>query len=288
MIHPALQAARDSAGILREVATSVARARRTERAHTPAPPAHGLVLDVGGGEAPHPRADVVVDRYVTDDFERGDALALDKPLVVADGHALPFASATFDYVVASHVLEHATDPVRFAGELTRVGRRGFVQVPSREAELTFGWPFHPWLVDREGDTLVFSSREGQRAPLGQLFHDAMHDSRLFGLWFASHRERWHHSLHWDGAIAVRVDGGGHAERTAELDVERTIAVLRAHGERSAVHGPDGALAETLREPRTLAPLERRGDELVSSESGARYPVASGVPILLAEAASTRS
>ena len=108
------------------------------------------MLDVGAGHAAHPRADVVVDKYVADDFERGAALDLGKPLIVADGHALPFADGAFAYVIASHVLEHATDPVRFARELTRVGRRGIRPGPEpRESELTFGWPV-PSLARRPG------------------------------------------------------------------------------------------------------------------------------------------
>ena len=139
------------------------------------------MLEVGSGQSPHPRANVLVDKYVADDFERPQEIGIDiaKPFVVADGHSLPFADKAFAYAIALHVLEHATDPERFAAELSRVADAGFVQVPSSESELTFGWPYHPWLIDFDGETLVFRPRDGRSAPYGEVFHRAYGESALF-------------------------------------------------------------------------------------------------------------
>ena len=73
----------------RTMLREIAQARSKARDHTPSPPDEGLVLEVGPGQAPHPRANVVVDKYVIDNFERQGALDLSKPLVVADGQRLP-------------------------------------------------------------------------------------------------------------------------------------------------------------------------------------------------------
>lgn len=236
---------------------------------------------MGSGQAAHPNADLVVDKYVADDFERGAGLDLAHPLIVADGHALPLREASFDYVIASHVLEHATDVPQFAAELKRVAPRGFVQVPSREAELTFGWPFHPWLIDRDGDTLVFSPRGTAEAPLGQLFHQAFADSTLFGLWFGANRGLWHHTLHWTGNFDVRVRGDSAAPATATLDVERTLFTLPKLG----AEGPRGKLRQALRCPADGGELREDSANLVCERCDLRYPVAKGgVPVLLAEAA----
>ena len=155
MLAPVVARAKALAATAGSALKELSRIPGESARHRPHPPSDGLVLDVGGGQSAHPRANVVVDKYVVDDFERAGPLELTKPLIVADGHRLPFADGTFSYVVAMHVLEHATDPVQFASELARVAAAGFVQLPSAESELTFGWAFHPWLVDREGDTLVF-------------------------------------------------------------------------------------------------------------------------------------
>ena len=265
---------------LRELGGSVRAVRRNAVRHRPAPPATGLVLDVGAGHAAHPRADLVVDKYVADDFERAAALDLAKPLVVADGHALPFADSTFGYVIASHVLEHAIDPVRFAAELARVATAGFVQVPSREAELTFGWPFHPWLIDLEQGTLVFHPRGDATAPLGGLFHESFASSMLFRMWFGANRDTWHHTLHWTGSFPVRVDGASRAPETATLDVERTVETLPRIG----AFGPEGPLREALRCPADGGRLRDESGRLVCEGCGRAYPLAGGVPVLLAEAA----
>jgi uncharacterized protein YbaR (Trm112 family) len=277
---PVTDQARTLASLTRECGRSLLALRRNTVRHSPAPPESGLVLDVGSGQAAHARADLVVDKYVADDFERGSALDLSKPLVVADGQALPLAEAAFAYVIASHVLEHATDPVLFAGELARVSSAGFVQVPTRAAELTFGWPFHPWLIDRGGDVLVFHPRGDAAAPEGTLFHQAFNDSVLFRVWFGSRRDTWHHTLHWTGSFDVRVEGASRAPETASLDVERTLEALPRMGAR----GPEGALRDALRCPADSGRLRAEAGRLVCDGCARSYPVAGGVPVLVAEAA----
>jgi uncharacterized protein YbaR (Trm112 family) len=272
--------ARTMLDLTRELGSSLVSLRRNTVRHAAAPPVDGSVLDVGAGQAAHRRADLIVDKYVADDFERGSPLDLSKPLVVADGQALPFADGAFSYVIASHVLEHATDPVLFAGELSRVAAAGFVQVPSREAELTFGWPFHPWLIDLREDVLVFHPRGDLEAPIGELFHRAFADSTLFSVWFGAHRELWHHTLHWTGSIPVAVEGASEAPKTATLDVEHTLHVLP----RMAARGPEGALLEALRCPHDRHSLSGNESRMTCSGCGRTYPVAGGVPVLLADAA----
>lgn len=261
-------------------------ARDAQRGHEPSPPAHGLVLDVGGGQAPHRRADIVVDKYVADDFERPgtEQLDLSKPLVVADAAALPFADGAFAYLVASHVLEHATNPVGFAEEFARIAAAGFVQVPSRESELTFGWDFHPWLIDLEGETLVFEPRAGRRAPFGDLFHRSFAESALFRAWWASTRSEWHHSLEWRGALHVRVEGESTAERTAAIDVERSLRALHEAHARGALQPLPAHLRALLRCPLCSDALVLSAARAECGGCGRAYPVAGEVPVLLEEAA----
>jgi len=252
------------------------------RRHRPHPPADGLVIEVGSGHAPHPRSDLVVEKYLSDDFERGFAPSFAKPLVVGDGHALPLADGCAAYSIASHVLEHATDPERFAAELTRVADAGFVQLPSRLAELTFGWQFHPWLVDLEPDgTLVFHERDGQVAPLGAHFHESFAHSPSLRLWWNAHRSDWHHTVEWRGELRVRQAGSSRAEQTAVFEREATERVLRE----AALTPLTDALWAVLRCPEDRGELRREGDAVVCGGCGRRYPVVAGVPLLVVEAAS---
>lgn len=133
------------------------------------PPATGLVLEIGSGDNPHPRADVLLDRYPgADNRERGGDLVVDRPLVVADAHHLPFKDGAFAYTICSHILEHMDDPLQFAAELRRVSAAGYIQSPSEIAERLFHWSFHRWYVNLENDTLVLHPREPHE-PFGELF-----------------------------------------------------------------------------------------------------------------------
>ena len=260
---------------------------RERNRHRPRPPADGLVLEVGAGHTPHPRTDLSIEKYLADDFERGYAASFAKPLIVGDGHALPLADDCAAYVVASHVLEHATDPERFASELQRVADAGFVQLPSRLAELTFGWPFHPWLVDLYPDgTLVFHDRGDARAPAGDIFHRSFEHSPLMRLWWNAHRSDWHHTVEWRGELKVRKAAGDSlAEHTAQFDLDATEAVLRDAADRGAIPVLPDTVWELLRCPTDRATLSREDEALVCSTCARRYPVVAGVPILVSEAAS---
>lgn len=280
-------------GRLSELLTAlreVARGRKEAQRHVPCPPATGLVLEVGSGQSPHPRADVLVDKYVADDFERPQEGAIDlaKPFVVADGHQLPFADASFLYVIALHVLEHANDPERFADELSRVAHAGFVQVPSSVSELTFGWPYHPWLIDREGDTLVFRPRGERRAPFGDLFHKAYGESALLRNWWAANRSLFHHSVEWRNRLSIRVEDASTADETAELDLERTISLLEDLDRAGVLRPHPEAVLSALRCPRCRGELTLEKARAVCASCDRAYPVVGGVPILLDEAARARS
>ena len=277
---PVPVAAHNLIELSREVVRSVRAQRATNALHTPAPPASGFVLDVGAGQSPTPRADIVVDKYAADNFERATDLSFEKPLVVGDGQALPFADGTFAYVIASHVLEHATDPLLFAAELSRVARAGWVQVPSRESELAFGWPFHPWLIDLERGTLTVEARGDARAPVGRLFHEAARDSYMFRLWMGAHRGVWYHSVHWRESLQVRCNDESAAEAVASFDVEQTVDALT----RAAASGPAGRLREQLRCPVDRGVLTEAAGRMTCADCGRAYPVAGTVPVLLAEAA----
>ncbi|HET9494682.1 MAG TPA: methyltransferase domain-containing protein [Chloroflexia bacterium] len=129
-----------------------------------------LVLDVGSGHNPNPRSDILCDRYIEDDTERGGSIHADRPLIVADGHNLPFKDKAFDYVIASHIIEHMDDPERFCSELQRVSRAGFIASPTELAEHMFYWSFHKWYVNKTGDRLILHPKVNVPNIFGDLFH----------------------------------------------------------------------------------------------------------------------
>jgi hypothetical protein len=122
-----------------------------------------VVLDLGGWAAPFERADWVVDLlpYETrglygssnPERERFDAstwIVRD----LCDREPLPLAEDEIDFAICSHTLEDLRDPVWVCAELARVAKAGYVEVPSRLEEQSFGvhgpwvgWSHHHWLVD---------------------------------------------------------------------------------------------------------------------------------------------
>lgn len=133
------------------------------------PPSTGLVLEVGSGDNPNPRSDILVDRFLEDNTERGGDLKQDdRPLVVADAHFLPFRQGVFAYAICSHILEHMDDPKQFVDELTRVSKQGYIGCPSEIAERLFHWSFHRWYVNLVDGTLVLYPKESPE-PFGELF-----------------------------------------------------------------------------------------------------------------------
>ena len=77
---------------------------------------------------------------------------------ICDREPWPFADDQFDFAVCSHTLEDVRDPVFVCAELNRVARAGYLEVPSRLEEQSWGvigpyvgWSHHRWLVDVGAD-----------------------------------------------------------------------------------------------------------------------------------------
>lgn len=117
------------------------------------------VVDIGSGGDPHPRADVIVDRYIGASYHRTAGFRRSAPAVVADISHLPFRNGAFGFSVCAHVLEHLDDPAVAAVELSRISKAGYVETPSRIHETLFPMGWHKWLVSRIDDHLRFEAKE---------------------------------------------------------------------------------------------------------------------------------
>ncbi|MFM9840182.1 MAG: class I SAM-dependent methyltransferase [Cyclobacteriaceae bacterium] len=124
-------------------------------------PKNARVLDVGSGHNPHPRANVVVDKFVDTNYHRAANIKVlaKQEFINADGENLPFKDNEFDYVIANHVLEHVDHPDKFLNELARVGKRGYVETPSLIGEHLIPKESHKWLLLDINNKLVIVSKE---------------------------------------------------------------------------------------------------------------------------------
>ena len=98
------------------------------RLHCPVP-SEALVLEVGSGGNPYARANVLLDAYEVTGQRHWAPLVSDRPTVLGFVESLPFKDKAFDFVIASHVLEHSSEPERFLAELQRVAKAGYIEVP---------------------------------------------------------------------------------------------------------------------------------------------------------------
>ena len=254
-----------------------------------------LVLDVGSGQNPNMRANVLCDRFISDNSERacGGKPVSDRPLVVADAERLPFRDGAFDFVVCSHLMEHVRHPERLASELQRVAARGYIETPSRIHERLYGNPFHKWFVARDNGSLhllpkpsATFSDEMSSWFRGQLEnHDAFEDlvaRRLDDLDFLVR-------YHWRGSIDIEVEGSipsetefvfandGDEGEAADLDTRpvtpgqklRSLLgrLMRYRSERLARRLPELLVCSRC----GTAPLQRDNDALACPE-GHRFPV----------------
>ena len=83
------------------------------------------ILDIGCGYRPHKYASVIAD---TKDFTN---LYKEKKFVKIIGKNLPFKDKEFDFIIASHVIEHVEDFQFFIKELERIASNGYIELPSR-------------------------------------------------------------------------------------------------------------------------------------------------------------
>lgn len=169
----------------------------------------GLVLDVGSGNAPHPRADVLAEKYLADDTNRigGQKMLAVAPTVACDAEALPFADDTFDYVVCSHLIEHVDRPDRVLSELSRVGKAGYIECPRQEYDkLDSPW-YHRWFAKVEDGTLVLKQKDRAEfdPAVNDLVREAFYPANAFWSIFWRRLDKFFVMMPWEGRIPFRVE-----------------------------------------------------------------------------------
>ena len=164
-----------------------------------------LVLDLGSGEQPQPRADVLCDLLVEDNSQRagGFPIVIDRPFVVGDAYHLPFKNKSFDYVICSHLLEHVEDPLQLIKELVRVGKAGYLETPSPLSERLFGWDFHLWFVKSKNGTLLFQ-KKGKGIRLGGFFHKLIEKQIWFRRFFEENQDLFYTKYEWQDKIKIKI------------------------------------------------------------------------------------
>ena len=108
------------------------------------------VLDIGCGYTANENANTLCDVI---DLQNQYP---DKKFIKLETKNLPFNDKEFDFVIASHVLEHTKEPEHFIKELQRISSKGYIEVPTTlEDNLVFeNKKDHLWHIEFDDDEQI--------------------------------------------------------------------------------------------------------------------------------------
>ena len=168
------------------------------------------ILDIGCGYRAHPKASIIADIQDLSNHYK------EKNFVKIEGKKLPFKDQEFDFVIASHVIEHVEDFEFFIRELERVSLQGYIELPTRLGDnLVFeNKTDHIWwfVYDDVSNKLIASKRNQILEPfvsvsMAKLFEKIFRESLVI-------------ELAWEKKIDYRIDN------SIQLNESRKISFFR--------------------------------------------------------------
>ena len=153
------------------------------------------ILDIGCGYRANKNATIIADIQDLSNHYKG------KKFIKINGKNLPFRDKEFDFVIASHVIEHVEDFEFFMKELERISTKGYIELPSRLADnLIFeNKNDHVWwfAYDDVNNQIVASKRNQLVDPfmtvsMGKLFEEIFRESFVL-------------ELAWEEKIEYKID-----------------------------------------------------------------------------------
>ena len=265
-----------------------------------------LVLEVGSGGKPYPRADVLLDAYENTRERNWAPLKADRPTILGFVEQLPFRDKAFDFVIASHVLEHSADPEQFIAELQRVAKAGYIEVPDAFFErINPLLDHHLEITQRDGRLLI----RKKPAPvvdrnLVELYEDRAKSFVTREL-FVGHPFAFHVRYYWRGKINFvvvnpEIDAAWLSQETDAPTFDTNLlgssvrhrvngAVLNLLQKISRRRRRRVDLQNLLRCPACLnEELVTEPDHILCSKCKRIYPVRNGLPVMQESAASVVS
>jgi uncharacterized protein YbaR (Trm112 family) len=260
-------------------------------------------LEVGSGGKPYPRADVLLDAYETTRERDWAPLKVDRPTVLGFVEQLPFRDKAFDFVIASHVLEHSADPEQFIAELQRVARAGYIEVPDALFErINPLLDHHLEITQRDGRLLI----RKKAAPVvdDNLVELYEHRAKRYMTreLFVGHPFAFHVRYYWRGKIDFvvvnpEIDAAWSAQESQApvFDTSLQGSSVRGRLQGAALnllqrvnrgHRHRVDLHELLRCPACMnEKLVFEPEQILCSACSRSYPIRNGVPVMQVSAAS---
>ena len=265
--------------------------------------AKDVVLEIGSGHNPHNRSDLLCDKYLEDNSQRGRKIQIDRPLVVCDATFLPFRDKSFDYTIARHVLEHVDEPDRFFNELMRVSDKGYIETPSELSErISNPRPYHKWLVNKWDNKLCLKkTTESVYLGLGKLVPYMWENSVEYRQLHFTYSDLFLVRYEWQNQISYEILPS-QDEFFLNFDDERTLENITRIDKRNKwkAYVPrfmwtplktglsklcyrqrkNINIADYIVCPLCKADLNSTGEEYICQTCRLKYPVRNGIPILL--------
>ena len=164
------------------------------------------ILDIGCGYKAHPNATVIADIQDLSSHYK------DKNFIKINEKKLPFKDKEFDFIIASHVIEHIEDFEFFIKELERISSKGYIELPSRLGDnLVFeNKSDHIWwfFYDDVNSKLIVSKRNQILEPF-----ITVSTAKLFEKIF---RESLVIELTWEGKIDYEIDNSIHQSEAEKI------------------------------------------------------------------------
>jgi len=255
-----------------------------------------LVLEIGSGGNPYPRANVLLDAY-EETVERWYApLVKDRPFVLGIAEKLPFKNKSFDFIIASHVLEHSTDPAAFLREISRVGKAGYIEVPDAFFERIIPYTFHRLEILEENSQLIIKKKVSwcPDAELADLYKRKVKNLNLI----SKYPFEFHTRFYWIDKINYKIlNSNISINWDATQDITNPVASTLRHHIRSSIVLPlVRYLFSQKRRNRNIdlisllicpdcgaESIQNRGDKIVCNKCAAIYPIKDGIPLMYSKA-----
>ena len=121
-------------------------------------PKNALVIDIGSGDKPFWRADVLLDNLTLGNSQRISGMSTVTSMgifVNGDITNTKFKDKVFDFSYCTHLLEHVENPEAAIKEIMRISKAGYLEVPNGLIECIRPFISHLWFIFYFDNQLVF-------------------------------------------------------------------------------------------------------------------------------------
>ena len=170
------------------------------------------ILDIGCGYRANKYASVIADVQDFSNYYK------EKKFIKINEKKLPFKDKEFDFVIASHVIEHVEDFEFFLKELERISSKGYIELPTRlgdnlvfENKTDHIW----WFIYDDINNLIVASKRNQlldpfiNVSIAKLFEKVFRESLVI-------------EIYWEKKIEYKIDNNIREEDFKKISFSKLV------------------------------------------------------------------